>query len=142
MTTLTVATADDLRPRETTLEFVSGMPGLEAYRHFTLIGVDDEPVCWMECDDEPAIALPVVDAFAVLPEYAFQLSTADVRLLELDVASDALILAVLSARRGTAQITANLLAPVVVNRVNGRAKQVILDGTSYSLRHPVQTLLR
>ena len=37
------------------------------------------------------------------------------------------------------EITANLLAPVVINSGKKIAKQVILYQTDYSVRHPVPT---
>jgi len=95
------------------------------------------PVYWLRCDDAPGIRLPVAEAFAIEPSYSFTLSTADVAALGLARAEDALVLVVLTVRRGGA-ITANLFAPIVINRQTWQAKQIILDGTSYSLRHPVE----
>jgi flagellar assembly factor FliW len=123
--------------RETPLRFVVGMPGLEQYTAYTLIGIDGVPVFWLRCDETDGLALPLADAFAVDPAYSFALSDADVATLALDRPEDTLVFVVLTVRRdGT--ITANLFAPVIVNRRSWRAKQVILDGSSYSLHHPVE----
>jgi flagellar assembly factor FliW len=124
---------------ERTLHFVTGMPGLEEYKRFTLSAVDGGPLYWLTCVDEPAIALPAADAFAVSPDYAFDLGDADTARLGLQTAADALILSVLTISP-QGQVTANLLAPVIVNNTTGAASQVILDGTSYELRHPVMSL--
>lgn len=136
-TTLDPTTATAVAPREIDLRFAGGMPGLEQYTRYTLVGVDDAPVYWLHCDEEPAIALPVADAFAVAPDYSLSLPEADARALDLRDTADALVLVVLTVARESGTITANLLAPIVVNRSNRTARQVILDGTSYSLRHPV-----
>jgi flagellar assembly factor FliW len=119
------------------LRFVAGMPGLEEYRDWTLIPIEDCPLYWLQCEAEPALALPLADAPAVLPDYAFELSTADVYALDLRAAEEALVLVVLTVPADGGAITANLLAPVVVNVRTWAAKQVILDGTRYSLRHPL-----
>ncbi len=119
------------------LRFVAGMPGLEEYRDWTLIPIEDCPLYWLQCEAEPALALPLADAPAVLPDYAFELSTADVHALDLRAAEEALVLVVLTVPADGGIITANLLAPVVVNVRTWAAKQVILDGTRYSLRHPL-----
>jgi flagellar assembly factor FliW len=119
------------------LRFVAGMPGLEEYRDWTLIPLEDCPLYWLQCEAEPALALPLADAPAVLPDYAFELSTADVHALDLRAAEEALVLVVLTVPADGGTITANLLAPVVVNVRTWTAKQVILDGTRYSLRHPL-----
>ena len=137
-TTLTPIAPATVMPEEIALQFVAGMPGLEQYSRFTLAGIDDGPVYWLQCDDEPEIALPVANAFAVAPDYSFELSTADADALGLQDAVHALVLTVLTVPAGGAgPITANLLGPVVVNRTTWLAKQVILDGTRHSLRHPL-----
>jgi flagellar assembly factor FliW len=134
-----IAPGDTSTIEQQPLRFVSGMPGLEEYDRFTLTAVDGGPLYWLTCVDEPVIALPAADAFAVDPEYSFELSDGDVEVLALRKALDALVLSVLTVSP-QGQVTANLLAPVIVNRTNGAARQVILDGTSYELRHPVMSL--
>lgn len=119
------------------LRFVAGMPGLEEYRDWTLIPIEDCPLYWLQCEAEPALALPLADAPAVLPDYVVELSTADVHALELRAAEEALVLVVLTVPVDGGAITANLLAPLVVNARTWTAKQVILDGTRYSLRYPL-----
>ena len=123
-------------PHALPVRFLAGMPGLEAYTRFTLIDIDGSAVYWLQCDDEPEIALPVAEAFAILPDYACDLSAADARSLGLVDESEALVLTVLTVPE-SGDITANLLAPIVINRVTGRARQVILDRPDYDLRHPV-----
>lgn len=122
-------------PATMRLHFPSGMPGLEEYRRYTLVALEDSPAYWLECDDEPAITLPVADAFAVVSDYSFELGAGDVRALGLEDEADALVLAVLTLPGGNGAITANLLAPIVANRRTGMARQVILEGSGFSLRH-------
>lgn len=122
-------------PATMRLHFASGMPGLEEYRRYTLAALDDSPAYWLECDDEPGITLPVADAFAVISDYSFEIGAADVRALDLAEESDALVLVVLTLPQNGGPITANLLAPIVANRRTGAARQLILEGSGFSLRH-------
>ena len=122
-------------PATMRLHFPSGMPGLEEYRRYTLVALDGSPAYWLECDDERGITLPVADAFAVVPNYSFEIGAADVRALELSDESDALVLVVLTLPQHSGPITANLLAPIVANRNTGVARQLILEGSGHSLRH-------
>jgi len=111
------------------------MPGLEEYRYWTLIPIADCPLYWLQCEAEPALALPLADAPAVLPDYAFELSTADVHALDLRAAEEALVLVVLTVPADGGAITANLLAPVVANvrtrapasHTHLRAHETVLD---------------
>jgi len=137
--TAAVRDSDASATQRTTLRFVAGMPGLEEYTRYTLVGIVSSPVYWLECDDEPAIALPVAAAEAISPSYAFELTTADAIALGLGGARDALVLVVLTVSRERGGITANLMAPIVVNRATLAARQVILDGNRYPLRFPVES---
>jgi flagellar assembly factor FliW len=135
-TTVTSTIAPPL-PHETTVRFVCGMPGFEERHAYTLVGIEGVPVYWLRCADEPGINLPVAEAFHVDPAYSVALSNADAAALDLEQSDDAFVLVVLTLRRDGA-VTANLFAPIVINRRSWRAKQVILDGSNYSLQQPVE----
>src|SRR5579883_1444188 len=125
------AETDELH--ESTVHFLSGMPGLEDHTTYRLIGMDGLPVFWLECEAEPEIALPVILAAHIEPNYVFELSDTDAHALGLSRAEDALVLATLTISRQLGTATANLFAPILVNRNTLVAKQVILEGTTYSL---------
>lgn len=119
------------------LRFMVAMPGLEQHTRYTLTPIDDAPVYWLTAEGEPPVALPVADAFAIDPAYSLDLSDADAAALGITHAGDALVLIVLTIATDEPSITANLLAPVVVNRRNGAARQIILESSGRALRHPV-----
>jgi len=139
-TTLAYSTPNRVISTEQPVHFVAGMPGLERYTSFTLVPIDDSPVYWLRCDDEPAIMLPVAEIFAVSHTYTVDLLDADRHDLALATTEDALVLTVLTLATDCDQITANLVAPIVVNRRSWAAKQVILDTTDYSIRQPLASL--
>ncbi len=139
-TTLAFSPPDAVISAEQPVRFVTGMPGLEQYTGFTLVPIDDSPVYWLRCNDEPAIMLPVAEAFAVSQHYTVDLADPDRHDLNLTSPEDALVLAVLTLAGDCDQITANLVAPVIVNRQTWAAKQVILDTSDYSIRQPLASL--
>ncbi len=132
------AEADQLQAAA--VRFVSGMPGLEEHTAYRLIGMEGLPVFWLECEAAPEIALPVVVAAQIEPDYTFELTDADAHALGLTRAEDALVLATLTISQQLGTATANLFAPIIVNRNTFAAKQVILEGSKHSLRHPVGSL--
>jgi flagellar assembly factor FliW len=139
-TTLAFSTSDRAISTDQSVRFITGMPGLDQYTRFTLVPIDDSPVYWLRCDDEPGIMLPVAEAFAVSNTYTVDLNDADRHDLALATPDDALVLTVLTLAMDCDQITANLVAPVVINRRTWAAKQVILDTTHYSIRQPLASL--
>jgi flagellar assembly factor FliW len=141
MSTPVTCTEPAETPRhELSVRFVSPMPGLEEYDRFALSSIDDSPVYWLQCVAEPAIAMPLAEASMVDRGYAFELPDQDTRALRIERPEDAQVLVVLTVGREQGAITANLMAPVVVNRRHGLARQLILDDKRYSLRHPVTSL--
>jgi flagellar assembly factor FliW len=120
------------------LHFRPGLTGLEGYTRYALTAIDDSAIYWLQSLDEPGLALPVAEAFALFPEYDLELSATDSRALGLTDAAEALVLVVLTVDSERDQITANLLAPIVINQQTGAARQVILDDRRYRLREPVR----
>lgn len=116
-----------------------GLLGFEDEHEFVLVEEPDSPVCWLQASDEPQVALPVIEAFLIYPEYNFDLSDAEAAALKLEGPADATVLVVLTARAEPPMVTANLLAPIVLNRAERQALQIVLADTQYPMRYPVLT---
>lgn len=145
------------------LDFVYPLPGFEGLKRFVLVrfgenGESDgarvpEQRGW---SDNP----PVPDADAVLfelrsleipeikfvvgvpgvffPGYRVDLDNATCIDLGLEDSKDALTFVILSMGTDTSAPHANLLAPIVVNRKNRKAAQIILNDTGWSIRAAVE----
>jgi flagellar assembly factor FliW len=84
------------------------------------------------------VAFVVADPFAFLPDYQVPLQEQD--LYDLKVAAPAeLVLCVIVTlpRQTSPQLTVNLQGPVLVNRVNGWAKQFVIVQGPYHTCHPL-----
>jgi flagellar assembly factor FliW len=86
---------------------------------------------------DPDVRFLVGVPTAFFPDYAFELDEVSAEELELQDASDALVLVVLTSGEDLASTTANLLAPVVLNARTRSAAQVILSGTDWPVRAPI-----
>jgi hypothetical protein len=62
--------------------------------------------------------------------------------LGLSAPEDALIRSVLTLHDDPEKTTANLMAPIVLNRRTRKGRQVVLQGTNLSMRYPVFESLR
>lgn len=114
-------------PASQELDFVSPPPGLRDLRRFTLEAIDDAGLLFsLRSTEDPAVRLFLVPPRAYFPDYTPRLdgSTRDALGLEGD---EAVLLVVVHPGRGDEPPTANLLAPVVVDLVHGRALQVVLE---------------
>lgn len=119
------------------LHFPRGLVGLESWKDFTLLAEGAWPIMLLAPHADAARVLPVCMAGLLLQGYEFELPDAFVTLLKLQDPGDALVLAILTLQEDPPLVTANLLAPLVVNRRNGLGAQVILENSGYPLRHMV-----
>ena len=84
--------------------------------------------------DNADVGFVVVPPWVFYPDYEFDLDDATAEHLGLEVADDAIVLAVVTLRDRPDEATLNLLGPIVVNRHTHDAAQVVLPTTSYSVR--------
>ena len=120
------------------LDFDSGIPGLEEYRKYALLQFEESyPIIWLQAVDDGGVCLPVLDTFAVLSGYVFDIDDTDVKELSLTGPEDLHVVSVLVIPDDIQGMTANLAAPIVINTGTGKAKQIILGGSEYNVRVPV-----
>lgn len=130
-----VMTETDVVP---VIELVHPLPGFPDRRQFALVTLDEDGVlCALRSLEEPDLRFLVVPPAPFFPDYAPEVDDAVVSDLGIGSGDDALVLLVLKAGESLADTTANLLAPVVVNRRTRQAAQVILDDPSLSVRAPL-----
>lgn len=139
MTTATLTRpAVDVPP---TLTFAQGLPGFTGTEQFALCAVDDAGTLFRLASSTPGgpSFLAVVPG-AYFPDYAPVIPMPVVDALAVADESDVALLALLSIPSGDpADATANLLAPIVLNRRSGAAAQAVLaDARTYPLRRPLR----
>jgi len=97
------------------------------------------PFLWLQSLDNPSLAFVLVDPHQFKPDYEIQVSPEDSIDLELNHASNGiqtLVIANISSGNSM-KVTANLLAPLIINVRKKLAKQVILYQSSYSHNHVI-----
>jgi len=118
--------------------FDEGIPGLDEYRKYALIQFEESyPIVWLQSVEEGAICLPVMDTFTVLSDYVFDISDEDVGELALKRPEDLHVVSVVVIPNDIKGMTANLAAPIIINTISGKAKQIMLTGSEYNVRAPV-----
>jgi flagellar assembly factor FliW len=111
-----------------TIEFSTPIPGFPEHRQFVLVrSSDDDPVYTLCSVAEPALRFLVVPPAPFFPNYAPEIGDQVLEQLGTTDPADLLVLLVVTMGDTPAKATANLLAPMVVNRSTRRAVQVILS---------------
>jgi len=120
------------------LYFPRGLVGYPGWRRFRLAWLrEDDPVAVLQSDDEAKVWFYVTSPKRVLPSYSVTLDPTLHAALELAEDEEPGMLCILVVHEDPLAITANLLGPILYNRRNGLAYQVVLQDTTYSPRHPV-----
>ncbi len=125
--------------RDLVIGFAEGLIGFENCRQYVVVRHDDKSAFrWLQSLDEPGVAFPIVEPFSFRPDYAPTISDTDARMLSLSSDSPTLLFVVVSVpNQDPRAMTANLLAPLVINGETRQGKQVIVQDEGYSTRHDV-----
>lgn len=116
------------------IKFPDGMIGFESTTEFALLADPEGGIQWLHSTGEDRVAFAVVDPFLIWPDYDITVGDADTEALGLSRPQDAQVLVVITPREDPSQISANLRAPIVINRATRVGRQVILAESTYSVR--------
>jgi flagellar assembly factor FliW len=120
------------------IDFVRPIPGFPGHYRYVLTRVGDEGLLYvLRSLDEPPARFLVMAPAPFFPDYEPEIDDDLLELLDVHDADRLLVLLVVTAGESAAEATANLLAPIVVDRVSRRAAQVVLTGGDFPLRAPL-----
>ncbi|MCX7971379.1 MAG: flagellar assembly protein FliW [Negativicutes bacterium] len=120
------------------INFDEGIPGFDDEKQFAYYPMkEDSPFAYLQSTRTPDLSFIVIDPFVFFPDYDFEISQDDVEHLQFGDEDVPFVCNIVTITDGLESMTANLLAPVVVNWRLQRARQVILEGQRYHTRHAV-----
>lgn len=118
------------------INFPEGLLGFEDMRKYVVLNMEEgSPLMWMQSLEEPALAFVVIRPFEFNPAYSLEISEKDEEFLKLKKPDDADILAIVVVPEDPSQMTANLQGPVVVNKSNKTARQIISTNPKHKIKH-------
>ena len=119
------------------VHFEQGIPAFEDEHEFLVIPYDAEsPYYFMQSLTTPDLAFLLTVPFVFFPDYEFELDDEVLKQLGIKQQEEILIYALITIPGGKVEdMTANLMAPVVINTTNMQARQVVLDRSGYTTRH-------
>lgn len=123
------------------IRFPEGMIGFESITEFALLADPEGGIQWLHSTGDDRVAFAVVDPFLIWPDYDITVGDADTEALGLSRPQDAQVLVVITPREDPSQISANLRAPIVINRATRVGRQVILAESTYAVRTEVLSAL-
>ena len=117
--------------------FADGLPAFEDEREFVILPFDDDsPYSFLQSVATPELAFLMTVPFVFFPDYEFVLEDDVMATLAIKGSEDMQIYTLVTIPGGNIkEMTANLMAPVVINKKTREAKQVVLDKSQYTTKH-------
>ncbi|WP_368930136.1 flagellar assembly protein FliW [Bacillus pumilus] len=121
---------------EQMINFSNGIPGFLDQKQFVILPLSEEsPFLVLQSLKSAELGFIVSSPFLFFNQYEFDLDETVVEILEVEDANDVEVMVILTMESSIEKTTANLRAPIIVNRKNMKAKQVILHDSAYHTKH-------
>ncbi|KXZ17277.1 flagellar assembly protein FliW [Bacillus nakamurai] len=118
------------------ISFESGLPGFNDETQFVVLPLSkDSPFLALQSVKQEHIAFIVASPFIFFKGYEFDIDNATIELLNIENIEDVEVMAILTIEEPFENTTANLKAPIVVNKKEMKAKQIILHDASFETKH-------
>lgn len=121
---------------EEILHFEKGIPGFPEEMKFVILPLnEDGSFSVLQSIETVGLAFVIASPFSFFPGYDFKLEDSVVEELEIKSENDVVVYSILTVEDPFEKTTANLQAPVIINKVSNKAKQVILVDEKYKTKH-------
>lgn len=124
--------------------YPEGIPSFENEKKFVIINNEEEnsPFQWLQSVQNPDLAFVTINPFSIMPEYEVEVADEEVEILDIKDISDVILLSIVVVPEDFSKISANLLAPIILNTKNHLAKQVTMNTYKYKVKHYIIDELR
>lgn len=123
-------------PDDSGFSFSHGLPGFPNQKSFVFLPYGgDSPFAFLQSTTDPDLTFVIADPFAFFTDYQFEL--ADAVAAELGVSGDNLpqTFCIVTIPAKPEEMTANLIAPVLLNIRDRQGRQIVLESSRYTTRH-------
>ncbi len=125
--------------KEDEIRIPAGLFGFEEERSFVLLPFADSggTLLCLQSTITPELAFVVMDPFSLQPDYAPQLTSAELESLGVEASDELGYYVLCVVKSPVAESTVNLKCPLAIHPETKLARQVILDTEEYDMRHPL-----
>lgn len=124
------------------ITFPSGILGFEEYHDYALIESEYKPFFWMQSLDTSNLAFLIIDPFIIAENYELDVDDKTLAEIEIESAADVIVFAIVTVPSNGGPVTANLQGPVVINKKNNQAMQVILSDQRWTTKFNIVKALK
>jgi flagellar assembly factor FliW len=125
---------------EKIIHMTRSMPGFPGKNRYILLNREEsKPFLWYQCVDDPKVAFVIIDPHYFKPDFSIDLKVAIAEMSWTIEEKErvAVFVIVNASHKDPEKITANLMAPLLVNTAQQEAFQMIIPDSAYSHRYPI-----
>ena len=123
------------------LDFTNGIIGISDKHKFAIIYDEergsDTAIRWLQSMEDPYLALPVIEPFAVLDEYNPVIEDEWLEVIDNPADEDIVVLLTMIVSSDVTRVTANMKAPIVINSRTCKGEQIIVENPDYEAKFNV-----
>ncbi|MFD1886858.1 flagellar assembly protein FliW [Paenibacillus wenxiniae] len=123
--------------KEQVFTFAKGIPGFAEITNYTYVQ-QISPFSILQSVEQPEISFILLDPFAYFQQYEVEIPEDVIDELSITSEDKVVVRNIVSWNKVPQQRTVNLVAPIIFNLDTMQAKQIILQNTDYTIRHPLQ----
>jgi len=124
--------------KEQLIHFEFGLPGFEDLKNYAIIEMEDySPFLLLHSVEDHSIAMIILNSNAIDAGNNFDIPEHKLKNLKNNGENEIGIFYILKIHEDEKQITANVKAPVLINFVNQKGSQVILEDDKLSMDLPI-----
>lgn len=119
------------------INFEEGVPGFEDVKRFVLLNTNEEDDSFkiLQAVDNTHPAFAVVNPFEVKADYEITIDDTTKESLLIENEKQIAVCSVVTIPDKITRMTANLMAPIVINTTNNKARQMIMNNSDYTTQH-------
>lgn len=122
----------------TIITFPEGIIGFEKSKQFVILTKkNNAPLRWLQSVEDPRLAFIIINPYLFKQDYKPIVDKNDLQCIELKHIDDAEVLTIVVVPENPRDMVANLMAPILINPKNCKAKQVIINDTDYPTRYRI-----
>ncbi|NLJ66197.1 MAG: flagellar assembly protein FliW [Clostridiales bacterium] len=120
------------------IHFEDGLPGLENLTKYIILSPPElDPFHILQSIEDQDIALTIADPFLFKKDYSPLIKDKVFDELKIEDNKDTALFTIIVIPQDYRKMTANLMAPILINPDRMLGKQVILDEGDYPVRYPI-----
>lgn len=129
-------------PDEQIISIKAGLFGFENYTEYALLESEYANFLWLQSTQNKDLAFLVIDPFVVCPDYETDIDNKELAKIGITEPSQVLVLTLVTVPKDESSITTNLLGPLIINKKNREAMQVILNDPEWTTKYDIMKALQ